>query len=120
MKKRLQILIGVGFVLILSAGIYWQSKVDHKFSLPFGEPRYEGESLSYWVQNLYSYNQTRHLNSAAQDAILHAGTKALPLLLNWISKPEPRFYRPGQIDYQRHAVEAFEILGPMQNRQFLD
>lgn len=113
MKKRLTILLGVGSIFILSVGIYWQSKVDHKFSFFIVEPRYEGESLSYWVQNLYHDNQTRHLNSAAQEAILYAGTDALPLLLDWISRPIPRFYRPGQIDYQRHAVEAFEILGPI-------
>lgn len=113
MKTRLLILISIGFVLILSVGIYWQSKVDHKFSFPFSEPRYEGESLSYWVLHVYSYNQSRRLNPTAQEAILHIGTKALPLLLDWISRPEPRFSVPGTIEYQRHAVNAFEILGPI-------
>ncbi len=113
MKQRLTILLGVGSVAILSVGLYWQSKVDHKFSFAIVEPRYQGESLSYWVQHLYSYNQTRLLNSTAQEAILTSGTDALPLLLDWISKPVPRISRPGQIEYQRHAVEAFEILGPI-------
>jgi HEAT repeat protein len=113
MKKRLTILLGIGGLLILSVGLYWQSKVDHRFSFAVFEPRYEGESLSYWVQNLYSYNQTRHVNGASQAAILYTGTKALPLLLDWVSRPDPRFYRPGQIEYQRHAVEAFEVLGPV-------
>jgi HEAT repeat protein len=33
--------------------------------------------------------------------------------LNWISRPEPKFYRPGNIEYHRLAVDAFEILGPV-------
>lgn len=109
MKRRLSILLAAGFVLILSAGVYWQHNVDHRSSFWSFEPRYEGESLSYWVQHLYYYDQQRHVNYAAQQALLHIGTDALPLLLDWISRP----YVPGEIEYQRHAVDGFEILGPM-------
>ena len=97
----------------MSVGVYWQGKVDHESSFLFFEPRYEGESLSYWVRHLYSYDRTRHLNYPAQEALLHLGENALPLLLDWISRPEPRIYTPGNIQYQRHAVNGFEVLGPI-------
>ena len=113
MKIRLFILIGVGAAMVLLVSIVRQGEADHDASFFLFEPRYEGERLNYWMLHLYRYDQTRHIDYSSQDAILHIGTNALPLILDWISRPAPRYFTPGETEYSRHAVDAFEILGPV-------
>jgi len=113
MKARLGILLGILLVLVTVGIINWEREVDHDSSWFFFEPRYEGKGLGYWLQHLHTYNQGRQINYIAQEAILHIGTNGLPLFLDWISKPTPNFYVPGQIEFQRRAVDGFAILGPI-------
>lgn len=113
MKSKRQFPIIFGLVVVLSGALllftYYHSNPSHVFF----EPHYQDEPLSYWVQNLYRYDRTRHLNVTSAEALRHLGKDALPLLVDWISRPEPTYFRPGNIEYQRLAVDAFEILGPI-------
>ncbi len=113
MKKPLAILIYIGVILMVAAVLYRHSTLDHSSYSGSIEPRYQGERLSYWLQHLYSYDfRGQHINPAAADALQYSGVDALPLLLDWISRPAPTF-TPGAVDFQRHAVDGFEILGPI-------
>lgn len=72
-------------------------------------PEYHGKSLSYWLEHLYRYGYGgRQTNLEAQAALFHAGSNAVPLLVNWISKSEG-----GGWSAPDYAVEGFEILGPI-------
>jgi len=110
LKSRLSIIAGLGSILILAVGFCWLIETDQNLNWLGFEPRYNEQPLSYWLENVYQTDGF-HVNGASRDAILHFGTKALPLLLNWIAQPEP--YEPHPFDYARLAVEGFKILGPV-------
>lgn len=73
------------------------------------DPEYDGKPLSQWLNNLstWQYSRGRVINPQAKEALLHVGTNALPLLLNWIAKPISGWSSPEE----DRAVEGFEMLG---------
>ncbi len=100
------------------------------------EPQYQGEPLSFWIQQSVPSNTTPYgftLSDAGATAIRQMGTNALPVLLRWMRYPEhsvrlkllerlqarqmprlpaiarylaPKSYQPAS------AVLAFQVLGP--------
>src|ERR1035437_374444 len=73
------------------------------------DPEYNGKPLSYWLENQYKYGYGgRQTNSASRAAVLQIGSNAVPLLLNWIAKPEG-----GGWSAPDYAVAGFEVLGPV-------
>jgi hypothetical protein len=103
--------------------------------LPDSEPRYNGHSLSYWVTIRGDYNDVPVVQlDAAEDAIAHIGTNAIPYLLDWATyEPSPTlkftrrvFWKNGlrkrpmavnllftQEDRADGLFEAFTVLGPV-------
>jgi len=82
-RKRL-ILLACG---ILTLALVW-------VLLGKREPRYQGRTLSYWLERREQFVKARRPSSAGQDesqkAILTIGTNAIPWLLAWIRyEPNP-------------------------------
>jgi hypothetical protein len=97
------------------------------------EPRYEGRSLSEWIDLAGGVDPTIP-EPAVADAIRHIGTNALPWLVRWLRYEEPAWKRKGRemtgnwprplrlgflwesavSDEVSHAkaVVGFKILGP--------
>lgn len=108
MKKRLQILIGFGAVILFGVFIYWSNQTEHKFAhIVTGEPTYEGETFTYWMKHWYQQYGQRNLQ--AEEAIRSMGTNALPYLLEWITKPCKSSL---DYDYCSKSLKGFEVLGP--------
>jgi HEAT repeat protein len=108
MKKRLQILIGIGVVFIFSVFIYWGNQTNHKLLSAISlEPTYQGETLSYWMAHWYQ--EYGHQNMEAEEAVRSMGTNALPYLVEWIGKP---CRSSSDYDYCGRALKGFEVLGP--------
>jgi HEAT repeat protein len=108
MRKRLQVLIGVGVVVLFAGFIYWGNQTNHKLlsALSF-EPTYEGETLNYWMDHWYQ--EYGHPNGEAEEAVRSMGTKAVPYLVKWIGRP---CHSTADYDFCGHALKGFEVLGP--------
>jgi hypothetical protein len=50
------------------------------------EPSYQGKTLSQWLR---TYQDSRHKDQRAADAVHHIGTNALPYLLKWVDYEMP-------------------------------
>jgi HEAT repeat protein len=76
-KRRKKILIALTCLIVIAgiALVCWNA-----------EPRYNGHSLSYWMDHFGSLNIATNAEEAkARDAISHIGTDAVPYLLKWMS-----------------------------------
>jgi hypothetical protein len=75
------------------------------------DPLYNGKPLSEWLKVLFrwEYAHGRITNEESKEAVQQIGTNALPLLLNWIAKPESGW----SASDQDRAVDGFEVLGPV-------
>ncbi|MCI0747372.1 MAG: hypothetical protein L0Y58_18355 [Verrucomicrobia subdivision 3 bacterium] len=73
-------LIIMALVLVVAAVVY-------SLSLNDLEPRYEGRSLSHWIE---AYEKDK--GEQATKALQSIGTNALPFLLHWIRNPEPKHH----------------------------
>jgi hypothetical protein len=73
MRKRVYIALAVVLV-ILAGGSAW-------LGLREREPVYQGKRLSFWLESLNNGGPTGNDSSAAQQAIRHIGTNALPILI---------------------------------------
>lgn len=108
-KRRLQILFGVGITLILVVFFYWDKQANHKFTSPFSsEPTYEGQTISYWMEHWYQQYGQRNLE--AEQAVRTMGTNALPYLVKWIILPA---HTQADHNWVSRALKGFEILGPV-------
>jgi HEAT repeat protein len=103
----------VSIVVVLEAGFFLptsnaeETKKSATTTPP--DPEYNGKPLSYWLEHQYQYGfGGRQTNSASREALLQSGSNAVPLLLNWIAKPEG-----GGWSAPDYAVEGFEVLGPV-------
>jgi hypothetical protein len=104
---RLTILVLAGLMLVMAAFWISQNEPPGYFSL---EPKYKGCPLSYWLEHWYLDPWWRSVNTDAVDAVQAIGTKAVPLLVDWIARPYA--YDPG-LSYQEKALRGFEVLGPV-------
>jgi HEAT repeat protein len=75
------------------------------------EPRYEGETLSYWMAHWYrgTYGSQALVDASALAAVREIGTNGLPYYIAWMGKPMRRSI---STDYASRALRAFEVLGP--------
>jgi hypothetical protein len=104
--KQLILTLVVGFGLLLTVCHAGTDPVSATNSP--ADPEYHGKLLSYWMENLYRYGfGGRQTNVEAEAALRQTGSKAVPLLVSWIAKPER-----GGWSAPDHAVEGFEVLGP--------
>jgi HEAT repeat protein len=111
MKRRLQILIGVGAVLIVSGFIYWDNQTHHRLAAIFSlEPTYEGKTFTYWMHHWYLNPWGSPVNAEAVAALQSMGPKATPYLVKWIGKP-PTYGL--DFNYPGFALKGFEVLGPV-------
>jgi hypothetical protein len=113
-------LLGRGFFLVLSIGAYWQSKVDHKSSFLFFEPRYQGESLSYWVLHLFPT-----IKADASMALPRKPYFILELTLchfSWIGYPDQNrgFIVREQLNAKGTRLRHLRFWGRLQSRRFRD
>jgi len=106
MKNRLVIILGVGLLAIC---IIWLRNNDLSQVLSL-EPKYEGHTLSYWMNHWYSNPWGGAVNSEAQTAIKSMGAKAVPYFVDWIGRPYNSY--PGR-NYPDLALKGFEVLGPV-------
>lgn len=111
MKKRLQILIGVGAVLVISIFIYWDNQTGHKFvgSLSL-EPTYEGHTFTYWMHQWGDYPWGGAGNVETTVALQSMGPKAAPYLVQWIKIPPTEGLN---FNFPEYALKGFEVLGPV-------
>src|SRR5215510_13709512 len=91
MRKRRFYLLLIGAVVVIGVLVAVVSGPR--------EPEYNGRKLSEWVDDYnrdawYSSYRKFHSQVAAEEAIKHAGTNALPWLLEWIQY-EPPLWRRG-------------------------
>jgi len=75
------------------------------------EPRYDGETLSYWMAHWYrgAYGPKPLVEPSALAAVKEIGTNGLRYYIAWMGKP---MRRSNDTDYQSRALHAFEVLGP--------
>lgn len=110
MKRRLQILIGVGAVLIVSVYIYWDNQTNHRLAAIFSlEPTYEGKTFTYWMHHWYLNPWGSPVNAEAQTALKAMGEKAVPYLVEWVKEP-PKYGL--EINRPERALQGFKLLGP--------
>jgi HEAT repeat protein len=80
MKKRLAAIISIGGMVI---GIFWLSQNDPSQVLSL-EPKYEGHTLSYWLDHWHTYPDSGNGNPQARAAVQSIGSNAVPTLLKMI------------------------------------
>jgi hypothetical protein len=84
MSKRRGLLITAACALAVSVIVAWLLRDN--------EPQYRGRSLHHWVEILGDPELVYDRSPYATQALRHAGTNALPLLLKWAAyevKPSP-------------------------------
>jgi|SRR5665213_219954 len=107
MKKRFQVLIGIGSIAIFLMFIYWGNQTNHKLtSLLSPQPKYQGETLGYWLAHWYQQYGDR--NMEAEEAVRSMGTNAVPYLVKWIGRP---CRSTADYDFCGRALKGFEVLG---------
>lgn len=99
MRKRLAIIIAVGGLAITITWLH-QNDPAEVFSL---EPKYEGHTLSYWMQHAYE------LKYGDEVALKTMGTKALPYLVKWMGNPARS---SADARHRSWALKGFKVLGP--------
>jgi hypothetical protein len=95
--------------------LYWTTEahgISCLFSLGPKEPRYQGRSLSRWVNIWYrGYSgetfATREEQQDAEAAIRSMGTNCIPPLLALLSDPNPG------LNQRSSVLTTFQILGPL-------
>jgi hypothetical protein len=111
MKRRLQILIGFGALILFCVFIYWGNQTGHKLTSVISlEPTYDGETFSYWMDHWYQ--QYGKPNLQAQEAIRSMGAKAAPYLGAKMAKRSMIDAGTPNFNYYEPLLKAFEILGP--------
>jgi len=105
-KNRLAIILGMGLLAIC---IVWLRNNDPSQVLSL-EPKYEGQTLSYWMDHWYLNPWGGTVNAEAQAAVKSMGVKAVPYLVDWIGRPYNSY--PG-LNYPDRALKGFEVLGPV-------
>src|SRR5262245_24439191 len=127
MKKHFRIGLGISIASVLG-GIAWLAlRSDER------EPSYQGKPLHVWLKR-FDANQASAEYAAAQSAIQQIGTNALPMLIHYLRRKDPPFYRQwinlkaklrllhGEVDYavfwHRRAAQACGALGPAAEAAF--
>jgi HEAT repeat protein len=108
MRKAALALIVVGASVTM---LLWFCLHNPAGNLP-SEPRYQGETLSYWMGHWYMGmrgNQPVE-NTNAVAALRALGTNALPYLVDCLSV---RVNSTFDIDYPSRALRGFRVLGPI-------
>ena len=111
MKRRLQILITIGAVVLFCGLIYWSKQTGElsRSVLTF-EPTYEGQTVSYWMTHWYQqYGQP---NLQAHEAIRTMGANAAPYLGEMMAKRSMVDAGTPNFNYYEPLLQAFEVLGP--------
>jgi hypothetical protein len=89
MRRRAQILIGLGIILLALIGAVIFSRSN--------EPMYEGRTLSEWMgdyhmpwgDGLGPWDEQMRRHENASNAIVRIGPKAIPYLLKWLDYEQP-------------------------------
>jgi HEAT repeat protein len=74
------------------------------------DPEYHGKHLSYWLENLYHWEDIRRgriTNEEAKIALLETGSNAVPLLVSWISDFDKNWFS----SHLDQALNGFQLLG---------
>jgi len=90
MRRRSQVLIAVAFAAALVAVITIRPRAP--------EPRYQGRSLSDWLQDTGDSAPESDLSAAGVRAVRAIGTNAIPTALHWIS------YQPSAWDQKLRTL----------------
>lgn len=103
--RRVAIILVIG---ALAISVVWLR--DHNLGEVLSpEPKFEGHTLTYYMQHWYSDEYGGHVNAQTMAALHAMGTNALPYLVKWIATPTESVR---QTDYASRALGAFRILGP--------
>jgi HEAT repeat protein len=110
MTRAGKVLLAAGLLLVAATSVFIHclqgGSVGEKFSL---EPKYEGHTITYWMQNWRQNSWDAAPKAETQAALQSMGSEAVPYLLEWMS-PKPNY--GFQMNYSERALEAFKILGP--------